>query len=81
MRKLLLGITLILGTLNISAQETEKQRKNDILADPFLLIAVPLANVSYERLIDKDMGIGINAMITLSDEVDDFKQFSPYFRY
>lgn len=81
MRKLLLGITLILGTLNIHAQETDKQRKNDILADPFLLIAVPLANVSYERLINKDMGIGINAMITLSDEVDDFKQFSPYFRY
>ncbi len=81
MKQFLLGITLVLGIVSINAQETEKQRKNDILADPFLLIAVPLANVSYERLIAKDMGIGINAMITLSDEVDDFKQFSPYFRY
>lgn len=64
-----------------SNQENGSERKNDILLDPFLLIAVPMINVSYERLINKDMGIGVNAMITLSDEVDDFKQFSPYFRY
>lgn len=82
MNKILLGLSLILGTFAAQAQEnTEKQRKNDILADPILLIAVPLANVSYERLISQNKGIGVNAMITLSDEVDDFKQISPYFRY
>jgi hypothetical protein len=62
-------------------QESETHRKNDIVIDPILLIAVPMINVSYERLLSKDMGVGVNAMITLSDEVDDFKQFSPYFRY
>ncbi|MFL9834218.1 DUF3575 domain-containing protein [Chryseobacterium terrae] len=82
MNKFLLGISLILGTFAAQAQEnTEKERKNDILADPILLIAVPLANVSYERLISQNKGIGINAMITLDRSDDKFMQFSPYFRY
>ncbi len=80
MKKLLLGITLILGTLSINAQETEKQRKNDILADPVLLIAVPMANVSYERLLSENKGIGVNAMITLDPEDDRFTQFSAFYR-
>ncbi|WP_435523041.1 hypothetical protein [Chryseobacterium indoltheticum] len=34
------------------------------------MIAVPLANVSYERLISENKGIGVNAMINL-DRNDD----------
>ena len=64
-----------------SQQESGSERKNDILADPILLISVPMINVSYERLISQNMGIGVNAMITLNDDVDDFRQVSPYFRY
>lgn len=80
MKRLLLAFSLFFGLLSVLAQETEKQRKNDILADPVLLIAVPLANVSYERLINKDMGIGVNAMITLDRSDDEFRQFSAYYR-
>lgn len=73
MNKILLGLSLIFGTFAAQAQEnTEKQRKNDILADPILLIAVPLANVSYERFISDNKGIGINAMINLDRNDDRF---------
>lgn len=86
MKKLFTILTVFITLFSLRAQELNSnqqnsERKNDILADPILLIAVPLINVSYERLISKDMGIGVNAMITLNDEVDDFKQFSPYFRF
>lgn len=87
MKKIFTILTFFVTLFSLHAQdlnsnmENGSERKNDILIDPFLLIAVPLANVSYERLINQDMGIGVNAMITLSDEVDDFKQISPYFRY
>ncbi len=64
-----------------SAQESGSERKNDIVLDPILLIAVPMINVSYERILNKDMGVGVNAMIVLDKDVDDFKQVSPYFRY
>ncbi|WP_404984356.1 hypothetical protein ACI513_12200 [Chryseobacterium sp. M5] len=81
MNKILLGLSLIFGTFAAQAQEnTEKQRKNDILADPILLIAVPLANVSYERLISDNKGIGINAMINLDRNDDRFTQFSAFYR-
>jgi len=80
MKQFLLGISLICGTLSINAQEAGKQRKNDILADPVLLIAVPMANVSYERLLSENKGIGVNAMITLDPEDDRFTQFSAFYR-
>lgn len=87
MKKLFTILTVLFSAINLfaqdanSTQESESQRKNDILADPILLIAVPMINVSYERLLSKDMGVGVNAMITLSNDVDDLKQVSPYFRY
>jgi len=87
MKKLFTILTVFITIFSLRAQELNSnqesgsERKNDIILDPILLIAVPMINVSYERLINKDMGIGVNAMVTLSDEVDDFKQFSPYFRY
>ena len=87
MKKIFTVLTVLFSVINLFAQdlnpnnESGSQRKNDIVVDPILLIAVPLINVSYERILNKDMGVGVNAMVTLSDEVDDFKQFSPYFRY
>lgn len=87
MRKLFTILTVLFSAINLFAQdlnsnqESESQRKNDILADPILLIAVPMVNISYERLVSKDMGVGVNAMITLGEDVDQFTQFSPYFRY
>lgn len=81
MKKLIFGLSFILGTCAAQAQEIlETQRKNDILADPVLLIAVPLANVTYERLISKNKGIGVNAMINLDRQDDRFSQFSAFYR-
>lgn len=80
-RILIAVLCFTLGANTIQAQEIEKARKNDILADPVLLIAVPLANISYERLISQNKGIGVNTMIKLNNKDKDFKQFSPYFRY
>ncbi|WP_294304135.1 DUF3575 domain-containing protein [uncultured Chryseobacterium sp.] len=82
MKKTLLLFTLLSAFTISTAQETgSRQRKNDILADPVLLIAVPMANISYERLLNENMGLGLNAMVTLSSDTENFKQFSPYFRY
>ncbi len=87
MKKLFTALTLLLALLNVNAQELNSnqesgsQRKNDIVIDPILLIAVPMLNVSYERILTENMGVGVNAMITLGDQVDDLKQFSPYFRF
>lgn len=80
MKKIILGICLSFLAGNINAQETEKVSKNDLVIDPILLIAVPVINVSYERIINQNMGVGINGFFTLND-VDDIQQISPYFRY
>lgn len=78
---------LFLFAGNIQAQESEEikeinpnQRKNDIVADPIILIAVPMANFSYERLISQNKGLGVNALIGLDRDSRGFSQFSPYFR-
>ena len=74
---------LLTLSLNIKAQETEETksvRKNDIVADPILLIAVPMANFSYERIVSHNKGIGVNVMIGLDKDSKGFSQFSPYFR-
>lgn len=87
MKKLFTILTVLFTAINLfaqdlnSTQESASERKNDIVVDPILLIAVPMINVSYERILNKDMGVGLNAMITLDDNVDKFTQFSPYFRY
>lgn len=82
MKKTLLLFALLSTIVIANAQETEsRQRKNDIVADPVMLIAVPMANLSYERLLTENMGLGVNAMITLGSNIENFKQFSPYFRY
>lgn len=88
MKKIISALLIVIALFNLNAQELNSnqesgsERKNDVTLDPFLLIAIPMLNVSYERLIDKKMGVGVNAMIVLDDnESDYFTQFSPYFRY
>ena len=80
MKKIILATVFCLSFINISAQEIEAQKRNDIVADPFLLIAVPLVNVSFERLLSENSGLGVNAMISLQNDADNFTQISPYYR-
>ncbi len=81
MKKLLLPIILGFGLTGINAQTTEQtQGMNDIMIDPILMIAAPAANISYERLLNQDSGLGINAIFGLGREMTDFWQVSPYYR-
>lgn len=83
MKKLILCFTLLMGVFSINAQSTQtldEPRRNDIFIDPIMLIGVPMINVSYERLLNKDSGVGISAMIGFGEISKDFSQFSPYYR-
>lgn len=89
MRKLLLTLLSTLGIVSLNAQETEASvRQNDIMLSPIELISVPMLNVSYERLLNENSGVGINGIFYFGDDnldgydEDDSKltQISPYYR-
>lgn len=86
MNKLLFFALVTLGITNIQAQETQtSERQNDIMLSPIELIASPLLNVSYERLLSENSGVGINGMFYFGDHQNDnydsgFTQISPYYR-
>jgi hypothetical protein len=55
------------------------------MVSPFDLL-FPALNVSYERLLDEDAGVGINLIAFLGGNSNEegttsFTQFAPYFRY
>ncbi|MDN5626825.1 MAG: DUF3575 domain-containing protein [Weeksellaceae bacterium] len=66
-----------------SSETPTSDRKNDIMISPIELIASPLLNISYERLISAQSGVGINGMFYFGDKNEDtagFTQVSPYYR-
>lgn len=79
---------ILLGVTGINAQSSESEstseRKNEIMLSPIELIAYPLLNISYERLINEKSGVGINGMFYFgtNDNIDEtgFTQVSPYYR-
>ena len=82
MKKLLLIASLVFA-VSAQAQEESSDRQNDIMISPIELIAGPALNVSYERLLNKDSGIGINAVIILDNGDNNGglqSQISPYYR-
>ncbi len=85
MKKLLLTASLIIA-VSFQAQETSEtsaERQNDIMISPIELIAGPALNVSYERLLNRNSGIGINAVVLLDKETADSgitSQIAPYYR-
>ncbi|MGZ5210048.1 MAG: DUF3575 domain-containing protein, partial [Kaistella sp.] len=85
MKKLLLTVAFSCSIITLQAQETatESVRMNDIMISPIELIAAPMLNVSYERLLNENSGIGINGMFYLGNNSDDdysMTQISPYYR-
>ena len=85
MKKLLLTVAFSCSVITLQAQETatESVRMNDIMISPIELIAAPMLNVSYERLLNENSGIGINGMFYLGNKNDDdytLTQISPYYR-
>ena len=82
MKKLLFIASLVFA-VSAQAQEESSDRHNDIMISPIELIAGPALNVSYERLLNKDSGIGINAIVLLDNGDSDGglqSQISPYYR-
>jgi len=53
--------------------------KSDLLLDPVYLIVAPALNVSYERFLNKDYGVGLHALLGLG-ALDTDAQLSPYIR-
>lgn len=82
MKKILLVSALVAGLSTLNAQETASaERQNDIMISPIELIAGPVLNVSYERLLNENSGIGINGLFDLQNDEDySFNQISPYYR-
>lgn len=84
MKKLLLFALITLAIANTSAQETESSgRQNDIMISPIELVAGSTVNISYERLLNENSGIGVNGLFYLGDDNDEdygFSQISPYYR-
>ena len=82
MKKISFLLLLFVCFTSVSAQDEESNnaRKNDFMVDPIILIAVPALNITYERLISRESAIGINAIIGLGSDADNFSQFSPFYR-
>ena len=87
---LFLVASVFCTTTSINAQTGSPEtptsdRKNDVMLSPIELIASPLLNISYERLINAASGVGINGMFYLGNTKDNdgntgITQISPYYR-
>ena len=83
MKKVILSATFLIGFAMIHGQELTSERQNDIMISPIELIAGPALNISYERLLNENLGIGINVAYLLDNAGDDGglqSQISPYYR-
>lgn len=85
MKKLVLLLTLAFGIKTMTAQTYDgstptAQGMNDIMIDPIFLIAAPAANITYERLLNQDAGLGINAIFGLGRDMENVWQISPFYR-
>lgn len=84
MKKFLVFLLAMASTMSSFAQESKEDlpsfRKNDIVVDPFWIIGGLALNASYERILSEDSGIGVNAILGIGDDLEDFTQISPYYR-
>ncbi len=82
MKKLILIVAFAAGILSVNAQE-DVEGQNDIMISPIELIAGPALNVSYERLLNKYSGIGVNVAFIFDKNTEESgitSQISPYYR-
>ncbi|SFS60455.1 hypothetical protein [Sphingobacterium wenxiniae] len=84
MRKILLLVSLLALSWGSYGQESRQERalarKNHLMIDPIVLIAGPILNVSYERALNEDLGVGLHSLLGLG-AMDEMVQFSPFARF
>src|SRR5690606_38895679 len=90
MKKTLLLLSLMAFVMASHAQESRRERalakRNHVTIDPISLLAGPILNISYERVVTEDIGVGVNGLFGLretdqyNDWIDDVVQVSPYAR-
>lgn len=76
---LLLSISIFSQTENSSLE-----RKNDLMINPIFLV-LGIGNLSYERIITENSGIGVNTLFVIDNYVVDSDgsgfQLAPYYHY
>lgn len=81
MKKLFSACLVLVGFTTMFSQEKESDiRKNDVTMGPIELIVGPILNVSYERLINKTNGVGVNTLVYFADNAYREYQISPFYR-
>lgn len=87
-KKIFIAGAFLVGFIPLMAQETsgETLQQNDVMISPIELIATPMLNISYERLLNENSGVGINGIFYFGNDSDDshedskFSQVSAYYR-
>lgn len=80
----------LLAPLQVSAQKDSVRisyekgyGNNDVMINPIALV-LGIGNISYERIISDDQGIGVSTIFQIDDYVTGgkpFFQLTPYYRY
>jgi len=83
----LTGLLLFVFSLLSQAQSRRERimgKKNHIMIDPLTLIAAPAINMSYERVITEEFGLGVHGLFGVGDTddygdwIDHVVQVSPF---
>ena len=81
MKKLLVLICLFLATFGYSQEEKQVDlKKNEIKGNALFLVAGAL-EVTYERLINEESGIGVSLFVPYDNNIDTNFSLSPYYRF
>lgn len=80
-KKLLLSCILLITIQSIGQEkiETETIKKNEIKGNALLLVS-GFTEITYERILDKDSGIGVSAFYTKIENTDIKFSLTPYYR-
>ncbi len=87
-KKMFTAYVVMACFIHLRAQETYEEgiKRNDAMISPIELIATPMLNISYERLLNEKSGVGINGIFYFRNDSDDshedskFSQVSAYYR-
>lgn len=85
MKKAILFFAFCASTFILAQTENPSmERRNDIMVNPIFLV-LGIGNLSYERIINENSGIGVNTLFIIDDYVVDSDgggfQLAPYYHY